>query len=167
MSRGDETGSQRLGQDQFVAGLGGGIGEYLLRMNDPRYTEPKLDFLVADRVSSDDGHPGFHTPLRSAAKDFAEPVQTLAVIGIADQIESRLGNSAHGIHVAQGIGSRDLAVDKRVIHDRRKEIQCLDEGYLVGQAVDTGVVVRVGSDKEIRIFNFRQMAQNLRYPLRG
>src|SRR5262249_37094025 len=42
-----------------------------------------------------------------------------------------------------------------------------DDGEVVGEFVDAGVVVRFGADEQVRVNDPRNVAQNLRNPLGG
>jgi hypothetical protein len=60
-----------------------------------------------------------------------------------------------------------LAVDVGIVDDRRKEVDGLDDGQLLRQLIDPGVVVGLGADQEMRIVAARKVAQNLRDALGG
>jgi hypothetical protein len=60
-----------------------------------------------------------------------------------------------------------LAVHKWIVDDGRKEIDGLDDGQLLGQLVDAGIIVGAGADEEIGVIAGRKVAQNLRDALRG
>ena len=71
--------------------------------------------------------------------------------GKGDDIHGGQGFAAHRVDVAEAVGRRDLAEQIGVVHDRREEIQGLDQGGLIIQAVDAGVVGRVDSHQNIRV----------------
>jgi hypothetical protein len=60
-----------------------------------------------------------------------------------------------------------LAVHKRIVDDGRKEVDGLDDGQILGQLVDAGIIVRAGADEEIGIVAGGKVAQDLRDALRG
>ena len=60
-----------------------------------------------------------------------------------------------------------MAVDEGIVDDRRKKVDGLDDGQILGQLIDTRVIVGVGADEEIGIVVAGKMAQNLRNALRG
>jgi hypothetical protein len=60
-----------------------------------------------------------------------------------------------------------LAVNKRVVDHRREKVDGLDDGDVIGEFVDAGVVVRFGADEQVRVNDPRNVAQNLRNPLGG
>src|SRR6185295_8544622 len=137
-------------------------------MNDTRDGIAKLDFGIANRMPADDQAARRLTAFRPAAKDATEPRELwIFFVRITDDIQCRLGNATHGVHVTQGIGGGNLTVDVRIIDDRREEIDRLHERNLIREAIDTRVVVRGGADEQVRIGDDWQITQNLRYPLRG
>jgi hypothetical protein len=60
-----------------------------------------------------------------------------------------------------------LAVDIRIVDDRRKEIDRLDDGQIFCQLIDARVVVRASADQKIRIIAGWKVAQDLRDALGG
>ena len=75
------------------------------------------------------------------------------------------GLPAHGVYVAQGVGNRHLPELEGVIDDRREEVHRLDQGYVLVQLVDGGVVRSVDPNEEVRVRDLRQLAQHLRQVL--
>lgn len=137
-------------------------------MNDARDGVTELDLTVADGMAAENDDTRGATTLLTAANDVEQPRHLwIFVVGIADEIESRLRRAAHRIDVAQRVGGGDLAVYEGIVDDRRKKVDSLDDGQVLGQLVDTGVVVGVRADEEMGIVIARKMAQNLRYALRG
>src|SRR4029078_5567968 len=59
--------------------------------------------------------------------------------------------SAHRVRVGEGVGRRDTAPVVRVVDDRREEVGGDDDGEIVAEAVDRGVVCGVETDDEIGI----------------
>jgi hypothetical protein len=55
-----------------------------------------------------------------------------------------------------------LPVDVGVVDEWREEVDGLDDGQVLGQLVNTRVIMGVGADEEIGIVAFEQIAQNLR-----
>jgi hypothetical protein len=60
-----------------------------------------------------------------------------------------------------------LAIYERIVDDGRKEIDGLDDGQLLGQLINPGIVVGAGADEEIGIVAGGKVAQNLRDALGG
>src|SRR5262249_32970821 len=57
--------------------------------------------------------------------------------------------------------------DVGIVDHRRKEVDGLNDGDLLGQLVDAGVVVRLGADQEVGIANAWYVTQHLRDVLSG
>ena len=137
-------------------------------MDNPRHGVAKLDFTVANSVPAEYNHAGGSAALLAAADDVEQPGHLrILIIRIPDEIQSGLRRTAHGVDIAKRIGGSDLAVHERIVDHRRKEVDGLDEGQLLGQTIDTGVIVGVRADEEIGIVAAREVAQNLRDALRG
>ena len=49
------------------------------------------------------------------------------------------------------VGRGDPAVLVGVVDDGREEVDGLDDGQVLGQAVDAGIVVRLGADQKIGV----------------
>jgi hypothetical protein len=60
-----------------------------------------------------------------------------------------------------------LTVDVRVIDHRREKVDGLNQGQIVGEPIDPGVVVGLGADEDVGVVASGQVAQNLRQPLGG
>ncbi len=161
MSRGDEAGTERLGEDEFVAGSGARIGQDSARVDQAGDGVAELDLGIADRVAPQDDGTGRPAAFAAAVHDPAEPLQVQLVVGIAGQVQRGLGHTAHRIDVAEGIGGGNLAIDERIVHHRREEVDRLNERNLVGQLVDAGVVVRFGADQQVGVIDLGDVAQNL------
>ncbi len=56
--------------------------------------------------------------------------------------ERQEGRAAHGEHIVESVRRRNRSVVGRVVHDRREEIEREDQGALVVEPVDGGVVRR-------------------------
>src|SRR5262249_7663621 len=165
--RGHKPSAESFGQYQLVAGPGRGVRKNLRRVNDAGDGHAELDLGIAHGVAADDDRAGRLTPLRTAAQNLTQPVEALLVVGEAHQVQGGLGRAGHRVDVAQGVRRRDLTVDERIIDDRWEEIDSLDDGDVVREAVHARIVVRLGADEQIRIGHFRQVAQDLRDPLSG
>ena len=81
--------------------------------------------------------------------------------GEADDIERGQRPTAHGINVAQSVRYRDLSESVRVVHDWREEVDGLHQRSLVVHPVHRRVVPGGDSDQQIRVADFRKLAQDL------
>jgi len=69
----------------------------------------------------------------------------------ADNVHRRQGFSAHGVDIAQGIGRSNLPELVRVIHYWREKIERLDNGQLVSELIDAGILGPLNARDEIRV----------------
>ena len=76
----------------------------------------------------------------------------------AQRVERR---GAHGVDVGERVGGGDAAVVVGVVDDRREDVDRLDQGEIVAQLDDGGVVGRVVADQHARIGGDRQAASAL------
>ena len=152
---GDEAGAERLGQDEHVAGLRGGVRQDAVGVDGAGDREAELDLGVANGVAADDGAAGRGAALRAAGDDLAEPVEVELVVGVAREVERGDRHAAHGVDVAERVGGRDLAVDERVVHDRREKVDRLHDGEVRREPVNARVVVRLGADQQVRVPGLR------------
>jgi len=74
--------------------------------------------------------------------------------------QGRNGPATHGVNVAQSVGSSDLAEMVGRAHDRSEEIHGLDKGKIIGEAIDSGVVIGVKADEHVGIALPWQTAQH-------
>ncbi len=91
--------------------------------------------------------------------------------GEAADIESQDHLTAHGIHVAHGIGGGDGSVVVGIVNDGRKEVNGQDNGQFIADAIDGSVVAHLQADEQVRVFfggeHPAQGAQHLRQGLRA
>ncbi len=73
--------------------------------------------------------------------------------------------AAHRENVRERIGCGDLAVSKRVVHDRGKEIHGLNKGAMSIDSINAGVVERVRVHEHVRVAIIWKLTQNLRQGL--
>ena len=67
------------------------------------------------------------------------------------KIHSGFRDPAHGIDITQGIGSGDLPEPVGIVHDGRKEIHRLDNGEIIRDFINPGVVSAIQSYDHVRI----------------
>ena len=78
--------------------------------------------------------------LGSAAENSRDHVSLEALVRERRNRKRRERAAAHGVDVAQRVGCGDLAVDERVVDDRREEIDRLHDRRAVIPPVHTGIV---------------------------
>ncbi len=115
--------------------------------------------LRLNRVPTDDGDSRFGGFVRGAAEDVAQNRRRELLIGEADQIQGSQGFSAHGVDVAEGIGSCNSAEIVWSIDDGGEEIGGQNQGQVVVELVDGRIVRRRAAHENFGIGNFGQHAQ--------
>ena len=74
--------------------------------------------------------------------------------GEADEVQAGDWACAHGINVTDGVCRGDLAIGERVVDRGRDVVSGSDDGNLLAQLVDTGIIAGVKTNEQIRIFIF-------------
>ena len=144
---GDDPHAQRLCEQQHVAGSGAAVGEHLIRVDKARHRQ------AVDGLGPVDGMPAGDDRPRLVGLGVAAPQDLVYRVlvhgfGQAHDVQRGAGLAAHGVHVAQGIGRRDLAEEIWVIHDGREKVRGLHQGHLVGDYIDAGIVAFVVAHDE-------------------
>ena len=123
-----------------IARLRAGVGEDARRIDGAGDRIAKLDLAIADRVPAEQRDAGFAQLVEAAAEDRGDGFGIEIVFGKRRDRQRRERTAAHRIHVAQRIGRGDLAVEIRVVHDRREEIDRLHQRRSTLPRVHTGIV---------------------------
>ena len=129
-------------------------------MNRARYGVSEFCFFVADAVTADDRAARLNHLRQATGKDALQDFQ-VCFVGKTYQGEGSQRPSSHGIHVAQGVRGRDLTEGVRIVHDRGKEIDGLDEGTLRRELVHAGIIRRLKPDQHAVIRDARQRGEDL------
>ena len=98
--------------------------------------------------------------VEAAGKDFLED----GAVGVFRKRRDRQRGqrpSPHRIHIAERIGSRDLPVHKRLVHDWREEIHGLHERARAIQPVHTGIIRSPIIDEDPVVVVHGQITQHL------
>ena len=157
--RRDDPQSQRLGQDQDVAGPGARVGDDRPGIHSPHHGQAEDRLLGLDRMPADDGDARLVRLVDRASEDLGEDLGRQGPAREADQAERRQGNSGHGVDVAQGVGRRDGAEVVRPVDDRREEIGRQDQRQVVADPVNRRVVGRRMADDHVGVDDRRQPGQ--------
>src|SRR5438105_714410 len=131
-SRADEAGPQSFREEYSISRFGILILFNVLYFNHTRDRITELDLVVSDRVTSEQRHACFIELLEATAHDVSEHRKIQSFSGKSDNGESSLRSSAHGVNIAKGIRSGNLSKAKRIVHNRREEIDGLNEGRVGG-----------------------------------
>ena len=163
VGRADEAHTQRLGEDELVAGLSRIIGREAAGVHETGDGQAVLHAGVGDGVASREDAPRLGHFFGAAAQDLAEDVQIHA-LREADEVQCSLHLAAHGVNIAEGVCRRDLAEGVGVIHHRREEVHRLHQRDVVGDAVDGRIVPAVVAHEKVGVFLapgqlFQNMAQ--------
>jgi hypothetical protein len=78
-----------------------------------------------------------------------------------DDIHGRERPAAHGVHIAEGVGRGDLPETVWVVDDGREKIQGLNQGQIVPNFIDTGIVRGFPPDQEVGTGFQGQVGQDL------
>ena len=149
-SRGDHTGAERFGEDQNVAGARTHISPDSLRMDYSGHRVTKLQFVVANGMSADHGAIRFCHFRQTAAQNLFQHFRR-ASCGKGQDGERGNRTTAHGIHIAERIGSGHLAEKLGIIEDRREKVHGLHDGEIVGEAIDSCIVAGFKTNDDVRI----------------
>lgn len=108
-SGGQDADAQRLGEQQRISRLGTAVGEHFVRMDKAGDGQAVNGFGAVDGVSACNDGPRLIDLLVTT------PQQLLNGAGVhffreTENVQRQLGFTAHGIHVAQGVGSGNLSI---------------------------------------------------------
>ncbi len=146
---GDNPGAERFGQDKEIVRPSFGVGQKMRQADDAGDSQAVNRFRAADGMSADDGAFCFARLLQAAAQNRGNGGRGEDVSREGHDIERGERTSAHRENVGKRVGGRDLPVGGRVVHDRCKKIDRLDEGMGAVETVDTGIVARAGIDEDV------------------
>jgi hypothetical protein len=94
--------------------------------------------------------------LQSALQDGTQYGAVEIPDGEADDIHRRKRPAAHGIDIAQRIGSGDPPKIEGIVDDGREKIEGLDQGDLIAEAVYPGIIGRLESNQKTGVlFGFQ------------
>ena len=140
-------------------------------MNRADDREPVLRLGVADRVAAGEDRAGRAHLLVRSGEDRARRARSASSSGNAAIESASSGVAAHREDVVERVRRRDRAEERRVVDERREEVDGEDERALVVEPVDGGVVGRVEADEQIlrlrRDEALEQLLEPRRRVLRG
>ena len=144
----DQAGSERLRQEERVAGLRAALRPDAVRANGADDCKPVLRLGVANRVSPGEQAAGRAHLLISGGEDLREHLHRQLFRKRRDR-EREQRDASHCENVVECVGRCDRAVVAGVVDDRREEVEREDERALVVQAVDGRIVRRREPDEEV------------------
>ena len=141
----EHAAAERLGEHQHIARLRADIFEDAVGMDESRDAQAVLWLVILNGVAARDdasGLDGFGMPtLQNGAN-----VLFRQAVRHAQKVHREFRLAAHGVHVAQRVRRGDLTEEIRIVHNGGEEVDRLDDGDLVGDAVHGGVVAAVVAD---------------------
>jgi len=158
---GDEAGAEGFGEDEHVARNGGLIGHHAGGINDAGNRQAVLHAGVAHGMSPHDDPPRCFHPFRAAFEDFSQHFQSKFIIGKGHDVESGFDAAAHGEDIAHGVGGGDLAVDEGIVDEGGEEVEGLDDGGVLVNAIDAGIAEVISPDEQVGIGKHRQVPHQL------
>jgi hypothetical protein len=143
-----DTGAERLGEQQPVAGTSAGVGEQAVRVGLADHREAELELGIAHRVAAEEGRAGFDQRLGGTAQDPREGRGSLPFeLRKAAEVEREERPPAHGVDVREGVGGGHPAEAVGVVADRGDEVRGGDQGA-VAEPEDAGVVAARRADED-------------------
>ena len=99
---------------------------------------------------------------RPAGQDRAQDLGAEPLDRERHDVQTGQRPSPHRVDVAEGVGRGDPAEVVRVVDDGREKVDRLDQGQIVAEAVDPGVVAGGVADQNVGVRDGWQAAQDLR-----
>jgi hypothetical protein len=158
--RRNHAGANRLGEHEDVAGDGAGVRQDSRRIDLAGDRVPELDLVVLHRVSAKQRHVRLGQRRQSPGEDRLQQ-RAIRIGGKRRNGERRERTAAHGVHVAEGVGCRDAAVDLRIVDDGGEEIDRLHERPALVEPVHTRIVRGPIVDEDPVVGLHGQIAQHL------
>ena len=159
-SCGDDADADGLGEQQHIPRLGPGVGQHLVRVDEARHRQAVLRLLVQDAVAAGDEGSGLVDLVIASPQQLVDSILG-HVRRDSHDVQAQLGFTAHGVHVAEGVGGRDLAEEIGVVGNRREEIHRLHQGQVLGDLVDAGVVALVKAHQQVGVLMDLDAVQQL------
>ena len=107
---------------------------------------------------------GFRNLAEGACHDFMEHFRLQSFGGKHGEVETCHRPATHSINVTDGIGCRNLAEGERIVDRRRYEIRGRNEGDLVGESVNTGIIAGLKAHEKVRVLYLRNLRQKFAEP---
>ena len=148
---GDDTEPDRLREHQHVAGACVAVGEHARRIDGADDREPELRLGIVDGMSTTDDRAGGAHDVVTAVEHAREQLERQALAWPGDEVEREQRRATHRVDVGQRVGRRDPTPVVRIVDDRREEVGGDDDGEVVAEAIDRGVVGGVETHEEVGI----------------
>ena len=150
--------AQRLAEDQHVARLRRGVALEVLDLDDADAHQAVDGLDRIDGMPAREWNAGLAAHRLAAFQDLRDHFVRQHVDRHAHDGQRHQRLRAHGVQVRQRVGRRDAAEVARVVHDGHEEVGGRDDGLAVVDAVDGGVVGRLGAHQQVGKDHGRQAA---------
>jgi hypothetical protein len=138
-----------------IAGDRARIRKNAVRSNQSGNCISEFDFCVTNAMPAHDNAAGLGHFRQSTAHDLFEDVQ-ISILWKAHDRQSADWPAAHRVDVAQCIGGGNLAEEERVVYQRRKEIDGLNESKVRRNLIDACVIGGVETNQQVWVPLFRE-----------
>ena len=134
-------------------------------MDKAGHAEAVFWFVVLDGMAAHQNGAGLLYLVRASGKDFPQHGRVEAV-GEAHDVQGDFRLAAHGIHIAQCVGRRDLAEGVGVVHYGGEKVDGLYQCDLVGDFIDCRIIGGLDAYQQPFVIKAGQLTQNLGKGLR-
>ena len=131
--------------------MGAGVGEDAVGMHGADDRKAVFRLGVVDRVAARDERTGGAHDVGPAVENPSEQLERQVLTRPRHQVQRQQRRAAHRVHVRESVRGRDAAPVVRVVDDGSEEVRRDDDGEVVPQPVDGGVVGGVESDEQFGI----------------
>ena len=135
------------------------VQEHLFGVDDAGHGKAVFRLVVLNAVAADQQNARLPHLVESAAEDLAEDADIHLADRETDDIHRGNRPSAHRIDIPERIRHGDPTEGVRIIHDRGEKIDGLDDGQVVAEPVNPGILGMLHADDQVRIGNERQILQ--------
>ena len=157
----DDAHTQGLGENQSVSGPALVVGVHPAGMNQSGDGQAVFHSVVGNGVTSGQHAPGLDYLLAASLKNPTQHVQ-IHLLREAYNVQGGFHLAPHGVDVAEGVGSGNLAEQVGVFHHGREKVQGLDKGQVLPNLIYGGIIPAVVADEQVRVL--RTPGQPLQNP---
>jgi hypothetical protein len=150
-SRINDARPEGFGEDEAIADLEIFLSKNLIGMDKTGHGQAIFQFTVFDTVAAHKHDVGLPYLVQPALNDPAQDGDVQFLEREGDQVHGCLGCAAHGVDIAQGVGSGNLPERVGIVHDGRKKIHGLNESQIVVYPVNAGVIGALQPHQDVLI----------------
>jgi len=149
MGGGNQASAKGFSEDEQVPRVCAPFGEDAFWMDHAGYRETVFRLFIANRMSTGDDANCLSNDIGPTASNLAE-YSVVEIIGPSYEVDSHQDLTPHSIDVAGGVGGGDGSEDIRIIDNRWEEVSSADDGLLLVDAVDSGIVSHMDAYQQFR-----------------